>query len=222
MARRQPRRGNLPAARHGTIGQPSKLTDRTEDAIIHAVLQGNHLTTAASAAGIGHRTLYNWLERADAVDQAIEEGKPYDENSLRYLQFRQRLADARAQAEMRAVQVIQTSMAGGHLVKETPLQNINGDLVYGPHGEVMYDRTYTAPDGRLALSYLGRSRPMEWGQNTANRVELTGQGGGPVQVEHSGDQIASLSARLEQVLADRRAEDEEEAYDADIVEDGDG
>lgn len=218
MARRVPRRGNLPAARNGTTGQPSKLTDRTEDVILHAVLQGNHLTTACAAAGISNRTLYRWLEIADTIDEAIENGKAYDVHALRYLEFRQRLADARAQAEMRAVAVVQDQMRGGNLIREEPLQDVNGDPVYDHDGNLLVKREYSQPDGRLALSYLARSRPDQWGQKaTESRVEISGPGGGAVQHEHSGDQIASLTERLAAVVA-QRAQDDADGYGDGVVD----
>lgn len=227
MARRVPRNpargGGVPATSRG--GRPSKLTERTEDAIIHAVMEGNHLTTAAAAAGVSQSTLYRWIEAANDVEEAIDAGKPYDVHALRYLQFRDRLADARAQAEMRAVQVVNRQMVGGYLIHEKPLQNVNGDPIYGPDGELLVERTYAQPDGRLALAYLNRSRPGSWGQSATNRVELTGSGGGPVQVEHAEkDHIESLAARLAAVAEQIRSEDGDgdgddvEVVDAEIVD----
>lgn len=222
MARRTPRRGNLPAARNGTIGQPSKLTAATEDAIVKAVLAGNHLTAACHTAGIANRTMYRWLEVADTIEEQIETGQPVDPDALPYLRFRQRLADARAQAEMRAVHVVQKAMQGGYVTSERPVQDVNGDPVRGDDGKILYERTWAQPDGRLALSYLARSRPAEWGQNSTQRVELTGGGGGPVRVEHTDDQYASLAARLAETAEQMRreeAEDTEEPFDGEVVDD---
>jgi len=219
MARRTPRRASLPAQRRG--GRPSKLTEHTADAIIHAVLDGNHLTTAAAMAGISNATLHRWVEQGNATEEAIEAGRPYDVSGLRYLEFRDRLADARAQAEAKAVAVVQKQMVGGYLIHERPLQNLSGDPVHDHDGNVLVERTYAQPDGRLALSYLARSRPAQWGQSASNRVELTGAGGGPVQVEHgSPDQITALSQRLAEVAARMRAEDAEAAAEGDGVVEG--
>lgn len=221
MGRRVPRRRHE-GARHGTIGRLSKLTDRTKDAIVHAVLEGNHLNTACAAAGIGERTLYNWLDRANIVEEAIEAGEHVDPSALAYLQFRQELADARAQAEMRAVQVVHRQMAGGYLISEKAQQDANGDPIRDNDGEILMERTWSQPDGRLALSYLARSRPQSWGQNASQRVELTGAGGGPVQ--HQGvepDQVSALGARLAEVIAARElmaAEDAADAADDDTVD----
>lgn len=227
MARRTPRKGHqhLPAKRQTRAGRPTKLTERTADAIIHAVLEGNHLTTAAHMAGINTATLHRWIERGDNVDEAIETGKTYAEDDLRFRDFRDRLADARAQAEARMVAVVQKAAVGGYLIHEKPLQNVNGEVMYDQNGRMVVERTYAQPDGRLALSYLGRSRPGQWGQSSQGRLEITGAGSGPVQVEHTaGDQISKLSERLSQVLAAQRADDgdgDEDIRDAEVVSDTD-
>lgn len=230
MPRRQPRpakRGNQLAARNGTTGQPSKLTDNTEDLILGAVLAGNHLTTACAAAGISNRTLYRWLEIADTVETAIEEGRPHEDSALRYLEFRQRLADARAQAEMKAVAVVHEQMRGGHVIREEPLQDVEGNPVYDNDGNLLVKREYAQPDGRLALAYLARSRPDQWGQKaTEARVEVNmgaagGSDVGGVAGAASGDQIASLSARLFAVSQQRR-QDEEDGYGESAVEETGG
>lgn len=220
MSRRTPRRGAKTPKR---IGRPSALTENTADTIINIVLDGNHITTACAAAGVTRQALYRWLERADEITTAIERGEPYDVHGLRFVDFRDRLADARAQAEMRAVKVVERSMHGGFIISEEPLLDIEGQPVRDDNGEILYKRTYSQPDGRLALSYLAKSRPDTWGQNPTNRIELTGSDGGPVRVETSGDQIASLSERLALVASQRREEDEEdgdpdEVFDAEVVE----
>lgn len=220
MGRRVPRRGNLPAARNGNTGQPSKLTDRTRDAIVHAVLEGNHLTAAAAAAGVSRATLYRWIDLANDVEEAIEAGKPYDDGALPYLDFRDRLADARAQAEMRAVKVIHRAMQGGYVKSEKPLQDAEGHVMYNANnGDLIVERTYAEPDGRLALSYLARSRPDQWGQSATNRVELTGSGGGPVQHEVSvhEDQISKLAGRLAEVVAMQREDRDPDGPDEEYV-----
>lgn len=217
MARRKPRGDALAKRKH--IGRPTRLTTVTADAIVHTVLDGNHITTACAAANVGQSTLYRWLERADEVQQAIDDGEPYDPDDLRYVEFRDRLADARACAEMRAVQVIERSMHGGYVIEEEPVLDLDGQPVRNDDGEILWKRKYAQPDGRLALQYLARSRPDSWGQNPTNRIELTGADGGPVQVA-AADHIGQLSQQLALVAAQRREEDEEDGdvYDAELVD----
>ncbi len=44
-------------------GRPSRLTPERADAIIDAMREGATVKAAAEAAGVGRRTVYDWLER---------------------------------------------------------------------------------------------------------------------------------------------------------------
>lgn len=208
-----------------TPGRRTKLTPRTADAILHAVERGNHITTACALAGISHTTIYRWLQIAEETDTAIANGEPYDAHTLSHVAFRDGLAQARAKAEARAVDVVERSMQGGFIISEDPVQNERGEVQRDDNGEILWKRTYTQPDGRLALSYLGRSRPDVWGQNPTQRLEVTGAGGGPMQVEDTTDRVAALSQRLAAIAAQRDDEDpdgygaDEGVVDAELVED---
>lgn len=185
--------------------------------ILATVRDGNHITTACAVAGVSRAALYGWLERGENARQAAEAGDPVDADELRFLDFLDRLTLARARAEICAVEVIQRSMAGGFVVSEEPLVDVDGQPLRDDKGEILWKRQYAQPDGRLALAYLGRSRPDLWGQKPTQHVELTGSGGGPVQVEN--DHINALAERLSLVAAERRAEDEEDGiYDAELAE----
>lgn len=219
MSRRTPRRR----------GRKTLLTPTRQEKILALVEDGNHIATACAHAGIGTSTLYRWLDQAAAHDDQIAHGERPDDAKRVYVEFRDALALARARAEERAVKVIHRSMEGGFVISETPIQNANGDVQRDDHGRILYSRTYSQPDGRLALAYLARSSPERWGQNAA-KVELSGPGGSPVQVQQVG-QIASLAQRLHEVAAARQADAEAEALegedadgviDADVVEDEPG
>jgi hypothetical protein len=226
MARRTPRKP--PQAPTGTtlerprIGhRPTSLTDDTADRIIEIVEDGNHLTTACESVGIGRTTLYRWIDEANAADWAAEHDQPIRPDAARYRSFRDRLAAARARAEMSAVHVVTNAMKGGALISERPVIGPDGKVARDDNGDILMERTWSAPDGRLALSYLGKSRPDVWGQQGAQRIELVGADGGAVQVEAAvaDTAIETLADRLAQVAAARRAEIEDaETVDAEIVE----
>jgi hypothetical protein len=214
------------------VGRPTALTPDTRNRLLDIVKKGNHLTTACAAVGIGTTTLYRWLEHADDADELEANGQPLTDAQQGYREFRDALRLARASAEMRAVSVIERSMEGGFVISERPLQNAEGEALYGPDGEVLYERTFTQPDGRLALNYLARSSPSAWGQNAPQRVELTGPGGGAVVAGAAGadvDVVARLALRIAEVKArqdeDARLDAEERlaleagVTDAEIVED---
>ena len=52
------------------MGQPTKLNERTHEAIVLAVRKGNYVETASEAAGITAATFYNWMERGEADAEA--------------------------------------------------------------------------------------------------------------------------------------------------------
>lgn len=208
-------------------GRPTLLTKEREARLLDIVKKGNHLTTACAVTGIAVSTLYRWLDNAREADENQADGIELTDAQRVYVQFRDGLALARAQAEMRAVSVIERSMEGGFVISERPIQDAAGELKYGPDGEVLYERTYTQPDGRLALNYLARSSPSAWGQNPTQRVELTGPGvaGAAGGTDLGEDQAAALHAQLARVRArveedaeQERLELEAGVEDAEIVE----
>lgn len=210
MPRRKPRR---------TRGRPSAFTRERRNRILELIEAGNHLRTACNVAGVSHTTFYKWLNRGeDAREEAERTGQPPADAEAVYVEFVDAVSRARARAESKAVSVVQRAMVGGFILSEEPLQDANGDPVLSPStGEVLYKRTYSQPDGRLALQYLERSRPGEWGRQPTSRVEVTGAEGGPVQVEQSVV-IASLAERVAGVVAAREADRELDAAEQD--EDG--
>ncbi len=66
--------------------------------------------------------------------------------------------------------------------------------------------------------FLERSWPERWGRRDTNRIELVGDGGGPVKIV-AGIELddASMTA-LAQRLAGRHIRDEQEIMEADIIE----
>jgi hypothetical protein len=120
-------------------------------------------------------------------------------------------------------------MHGGQVLSEQYVQNVSGDIVMDPlTGKPLVNRTYSTPDGRLAMQYLGRSRPGDWGNNGTAEIKVTGTGeGGAVKVVHEVEHIVTLAERLSQVAAMKRGpsgldDEDDDIHDAEIVEDGEG
>lgn len=193
-------------------GRPTLLTRDREDRLIEIVKKGNHLTTACAVVGIGVSTLYRWLEQGDEAEELQTDGHELTDAQRVYLEFRDRLRLARAHAEMKAVDVIDRAMEGGFVISERPIQNAEGEVQHGPNGEILWERTFTQPDGRLALSYLARSSPSVWGQSPTHKLEITAPGvggvGGP-DGDLPDDQAAALARQLTIVQA-RIQEDREQ------------
>lgn len=147
-----------------TRGRPSKLDPDVARTIIDTVRAGNYLETGAAYAGIGRSTLMRWLADAD------KPGAP-----LHLREFRDAVARARAEAEVRTVALIGKQMTGGYVLEETT-RTLDS-------GATETTRRYAPPDGRLGLEYLSRVSPSRFGRRTA--IEVSGPDGGPVQVEAS-------------------------------------
>ena len=229
MARRVARteRPKRPAHR------PLTLTPRVAGAIVSAVEDGNHIITACALSGVPRSTYYLWMERAADVAHMVAQHDPDDpeaepleltDEEHRYLDFMDKILQARARAENRAVQVVERSMAGGFLISEKPVLDSEGDPVRDEDGSLAYERVWTQPDGRLALQYLARSRPDVWGQNPTQRVEITGpEDAGSAGVAPQGT-VTALAARIAEIQQRNADEDDEDdgIQEAEIVDEPEG
>ena len=77
------------------MARPTKLTPERHTAIVQAILAGNYAETAARYAGVATTTFYNWMNR----------GK--DGKSGLYVEFVDAVENAKAQAEIRDVALIE-------------------------------------------------------------------------------------------------------------------
>lgn len=195
-------------------GRPTILTHELANHILDIISDGNHATTAIAAVGISQSAFYDWIAKGRDAQDAIAAGESVDETQRVYAEFAERVARARARAEMRAVGTVRRSMEGGHVLSEEPVLDLEGQPVRDDSGEILYKRTYSAPDGKLALMYLERARPDEWARSAPDRVEVSGPNGAPVQVEQQVV-IAGLAERVAAVAARRREDAELEAAEAD-------
>jgi hypothetical protein len=71
---------------------------------------------------------------------------------------------------------------------------------------------------QAAAWYLERSDPSHWGRRDTNRVEVMGEGGGPVRVVAGIELDTDSMSALAQRLANRQAEENAEIEDAEIIE----
>lgn len=160
------------------IGRPSKLTPELQAKIIKSLEAGNFLETAAESNGVGRATVFRWIQEAN-------EGHPDPSRAI----FRDAVIEARAKAESTMVSLVFRAAMGGVITKE-----VTRTL---PNGTVESETSYSSPDGRVGLEFLSRAFPDRWKkQNTlTSQVEVSGPGGGPVQVEDS--RFGQLAARLQ-------------------------
>lgn len=83
-------------------GRPSKLTPDLMAKVLDALRAGNYIETACAYAGIGTTTYYRWMEQA-------EDDKADDI----YREFRDAVAQARAESEVRNVALVQRAANEG-------------------------------------------------------------------------------------------------------------
>lgn len=83
-------------------GRPSKLTEETQAKIVRAVQSGNWLETAAAFAGVDGSTVRRWMAKGEPEDAP----EPYRA-------FYTAIKQARAEAEVRAVALIQKAAQDG-------------------------------------------------------------------------------------------------------------
>lgn len=208
MSRRTPRRG-----------RPTRYTPDLAQAILTAVERGNHISTACALHHLPPSTLYRWLEYADAKDHADLTGQPYPHPQHHvYQDFRDRLAAARAKAEARAVEVVDRAMQGGYVISEEPAVDGNGQVIRDDNGEILFKRTWAEPDGRLALSYLAKSRPDVWGQSPTQRLEVSSTVAAAVEQETQVEQVQSLAQRLALTVGESVGDGEWFGGEGEIVE----
>src|SRR4051794_29882415 len=81
------------------MGRPTKLTPKTQQAIVDAIAAGNYQEIAARAAGVAPSTFYEWKSRG-------EEGGPGNE---RFVEFLEAVEGAEAQAELAAVSAMRSA-----------------------------------------------------------------------------------------------------------------
>lgn len=158
------------------LGRPTKLTPALRERIVKLIKSGNFLETAAEACGIGRATVFRWIQEAN-------EGHPDPSRT----EFRDAVIQARAEAESLMVGLVFRAAMGGVITKE-----ITRTL---PDGTVESETTYSPPDGRVGLEFLSRAFPDRWKKQNNNLIEVSGPGGGPVQVEDS--RFSVLAQRLQ-------------------------
>lgn len=219
-ATRKNARGNsVPVVR--PMGRPTALTDRVEETILGLTIQGVATDAACHLAGISTATFHRWMNRGEDARATLDHTGSLDPAEDRFRDFYESVLDARAQAEERMNGIIFKAAMGGFVTSEKPVQDIQGNVQYDPAGRIIMETSTTAPDGRLAMAWLQRRRPDNWSaavQTMKAKVEVSGAGGAPIQVEHTIEQVTDLTARLMQV----RQEFERDEAAMDAVERGEG
>lgn len=172
------------ATKAGTkLGRPCGLTPQVHDGIVKALRLGATIKIAAGSVGVGVASYYQWLARGRADIEAGEASRFADfAEAVRGASHRgdvELLASVRLQTKGRQCRAcggqgtIRAGDAGGNKGDD---RRLRCDGCRGSGFAI-------APDGRLALDLLGRRHPDDFGRKSRQRVEVVGDGGGPVRVD---------------------------------------
>lgn len=185
------------ATKAGTkLGRPCGLTNDVHEGIVGALRLGATVTIACGAYGVAIPTYYQWMSRG-RLDIEAGEVSIFSEftEAVRGASHRgdvELLASVRLQTkgrQCRACGGAGTIRAGD--VNGTPTDN-RRQRCDGCRGSGFA----IAPDGRLALELLGRRHPDDFGRKSRQRIEVVGDGGGPVRVDVRAAAVAVDLNRL--------------------------
>lgn len=149
----------------GKGGRPSLLTPEVERAIIDAVAAGVPYSHAAQAQGVKPDTATKWLQQGRQA------------SSGRFFLFLQAITQARARAIQANVAELRQAARGGEVIasKRTTVERRLPDGTVETTTTVEERRA--ARDWRANAWWLARMAREDF----AERVEVTGQGGGPIE-----------------------------------------
>lgn len=214
MARRSTRR---------PPGRPPLLDEEMHERLITATKNGSPMWAAAEYAGITCRTFERWAARGYEEDTRLHNDSTAvpDETEAPYRQLFLDLQRARADATVRNTTNIQRAAMGGIVTEETTKKYRDPST-----GEMVEETTVkrTAPDWRASAWWLERRDAANFGKQADLALEVSGPGGGPMQVAAgSVDDLAEkVRANILALTATAATEDErdsDDVTDAEIVED---
>lgn len=185
-------------------GGSISLTPRVAEIIIRAARAGNSIKASCAFAGIHPRRLYEW--RDIATSDPVEGESEYAVKLRAYLlAFFNSYDMAFSLAEVEMLQIVHDA-ATGQLpsAKKRTVEKITY-----PKGGVqkreVEEEIIAAPDAKAAMWILERTRAGTYGPRKDVNVELTGEGGGPVEVNHTNKALELVAETIESIRKDQLA-----------------
>jgi transposase len=215
----------MPPQPYGKIrGRPSKITDvvavakdgreiTTSDRIVDAIRSGAYPERAAQAAGVPYKTFYDWLQRGARVNADLIAGKRTEATcsafELAAAELSERVAQADAEAEEEHVLLARKLAVGG--IEQVSTKNRR---LVKPDGRVETEdittKSHTLPDAAMLRWRMAHRWPERW---QGERLELSGPGGGPIELsidEKRAKLLQALEVRAERLAAPLELEPDEE------------
>jgi len=152
-----------------TRGQRTKLTQLVFRSIVESVRQGNYVCAACSAAGVAHNTVLEWIARGEGRD-------PDRSLTPLYAKFAKALRVAEAEAEQKAVAILNENMFG--------YESIRIEITTTPDGKIT-TKTIKSQirDHRTAIEFLRRRFPERWAAKETRHLDC--------EVNHHDDIVMS-------------------------------
>lgn len=135
------------------VGRKTKFTPELKDKLLSILRGGAYQLTACDYVGISHTLYWSWLDKGH---QALTKKRKTKED-IEFLEFLEGVKKARAEAELRNINIIQKAAQGGEQVKSKEIFDKDGKLVAIEY-EIM------PPNWTAAMTWLERSYPQRWGR----------------------------------------------------------
>lgn len=148
----------MSAARRG--GGQSKLTPAVRESLVKGVRTGATYEACAEAVGIASRTFRRWLERGEDAEAVLEERGACDRVERPYLQLWQQVREARAAAELEAVEAVKAAARSDWKAAAWYLERVNPEA-YATPGRNRGGRprgSVSAPDRKARPGAAGAAR----------------------------------------------------------------
>lgn len=197
-----------------------------QDRVTETLKVGLFLHDAAARIGIGQDTLRRWITEGTRLSRDILSGRrtnaDLDMEERNRIGFAQAVAEAEAEGKMILMGLAHRLSVGGMQVEEItvtehepiePIFDQDGHIVLSGrpgHRDVRTTTKTTLPDPTMIRWRLERRWPEDFGR--ATRLEVSGPGGGPLEIEDR----TPTDVLLEKL---RRMTRQREAIEAESVED---
>lgn len=165
------------------VGRPCGLTPEVHKELVKAIQLGATVKIATRAAGVSDTAYYQWLARGRAD---IELG-----DDTIFSQFTADIERASGKGDVELLSAVRVKTQGTRCPTCRGRGAVPASEVGGAPDDHRYRRCPacygsgfgTTPDGKLALDFLARRHPEDYGRKDNKRHVITGPQGGPVQVD---------------------------------------
>lgn len=184
--------------REGQRGQPDKLSDDLQTAILAAIRSFQRPEIACRANGCSPKVFYAALTTAANAERRLDRGEVTKSKLTAYerkcMEFSAKLSEEIARAEARAIHGAVTPALSRQTRRKTTTKYVGQDAENRPimvTEETVYD---DPPDTKNLIWWLTHHPGTPYQDRT--RLEVTGADGGPIEVQFAA-QMAALKARID-------------------------